>query len=318
MGAGIDPKVDYAFKRVYGSEENINVLQHFLNAFLRDSLPRPIVSLTLLNPFCLTDFSDDKLTILDIKARDDVGREYIIEVQLYVHANLPERLLYYAAKEYSGQLSVGDPYSALRPVIVLCFVDDVLFRAGREFHSRFELRDPRQDLQFSDHLQIHLIELPKFLRTLTELRNDSDRWTYFLQHGCEFDTTTLPSPLATVPEIQQATGTLTMVSQTPAERERYEAQLKFARDQQALLEEGTRRGLEEGTRRGFEAGSRRGLESVRNMVERIGRKRFGEPPAAIVNAIASMTEIDQLQELADRALDCASWDALLLPKENGS
>ncbi len=139
MGSGIDPKVDYAFKRVFGSDENRNVLRHLLNSFLSDSLPRPITEITLLNPFCLTDVRDDKLSILDIKARDDVGREYIVEVQLYPHANFPERLLYYAAKDYAGQLAEGEEYWQLRPVLVLCFVNGELFAAAKESHSYFEL-----------------------------------------------------------------------------------------------------------------------------------------------------------------------------------
>ncbi len=63
-------------------------------------------------------------------------------------------------------------------MLVLCFVNGKLFAAAKESHSHFELMDSRQHVRFSDHLQIHVIELPKFLRTLDELRDDSDRWTY--------------------------------------------------------------------------------------------------------------------------------------------
>ena len=45
MLLGIDPKVDYAFKRVFGDERNADILIHFLNAVLR--LPVPIVSIEI-------------------------------------------------------------------------------------------------------------------------------------------------------------------------------------------------------------------------------------------------------------------------------
>ena len=102
MGTGIDPKVDYAFKRVFGSEENRNVLLHLLNALLEDSLPQKIREVELLNPFSDRDAENDKLSVLDIKARDEAGREYLIEMQLFTHASFPERLLYYGAKGLCG------------------------------------------------------------------------------------------------------------------------------------------------------------------------------------------------------------------------
>jgi predicted transposase/invertase (TIGR01784 family) len=59
MILGIDPKVDFAFKRVFGDPRNADILIHFLNAILR--LPEPIVSIEIMNPFSDKDFSDDKL-----------------------------------------------------------------------------------------------------------------------------------------------------------------------------------------------------------------------------------------------------------------
>ncbi len=311
MGTGIDPKVDYAFKRVFGSEENTNVLQHMLNAFLKDSLPNPITEVTLLNPFCLTDVIDDKLSILDIKARDQLGREYIIEVQLFAHANFPERLLYYGAKEYSAQLREGEDYSELRPVIVVCFVNADLFKAARDYYSSFELIDSRQRVRFSDHLQFQIVELPKFLQTLNDLRDDRDRWTYFMRHGDEFDIQTLPPALAEVSEIQQATGTLTMVSQSPAERAQYEAKLKFDRDRNAQLQFA----LDEGNRIGRLEGQ---SAQARAMVLRIGRHQFGEPSEAIVAELEAIKSVERLEQLADEILDCKSWDALNLDASGNS
>jgi len=61
MITGIDPKVDYASKRVFGSEENTNVLRHLLNAILAGSLVPPLLDVKILNPFSLKDAVDDRL-----------------------------------------------------------------------------------------------------------------------------------------------------------------------------------------------------------------------------------------------------------------
>ena len=57
-----DPKVDYAFKRVYGSQRNADILVHLLNAILRPEIP--IRSIEILNPFSEKDFAEDKLNVL--------------------------------------------------------------------------------------------------------------------------------------------------------------------------------------------------------------------------------------------------------------
>ena len=71
MALGVDPKVDYAFKRVLGDARNADILIHLLNAIVKP--PAPIVTVEILNPFNEQDFKEDKLTILDVKVRDIGG-----------------------------------------------------------------------------------------------------------------------------------------------------------------------------------------------------------------------------------------------------
>jgi hypothetical protein len=82
MKHNIDPKVDCVFKALLGKEENSNLLVHFLNAVLGAELSEPIVSVVIINPYNDKEFLDDKLTIVDVKANDQSGRIYQIEVQL--------------------------------------------------------------------------------------------------------------------------------------------------------------------------------------------------------------------------------------------
>ena len=51
-----DPKVDYAFKRVYGSQRNADILVHLLNAILRPEIP--IRAVEILNPFSEKDLAE--------------------------------------------------------------------------------------------------------------------------------------------------------------------------------------------------------------------------------------------------------------------
>ena len=94
MRHAIDPKIDCVFKALLGSEENRNLLIHFLNAFLAQDLAEPLVWVDILNPYNDKEFLTDKLSIVDVKARDSHDRLYQIEIQLTSYAHLPARIIY--------------------------------------------------------------------------------------------------------------------------------------------------------------------------------------------------------------------------------
>ena len=105
MLLGIKPTVDFAFKKIFGSLENVPILIGLLNAILK--LANPIVHVEILNPFSYQDFADDKLIVLDIRARDSAGRWLNIEMQVTVFTGLLQRLVYYACRLYVDQLGAG-------------------------------------------------------------------------------------------------------------------------------------------------------------------------------------------------------------------
>lgn len=104
MKLGIDLKVDYAFKWLFGSQARVNNLRSFLEHILHDQLRGPIVELTILNPFQQPETEGGKLSVVDILARDRAGAMYHIEMQMIGYSDLPQRFLYYTARAYSSQL----------------------------------------------------------------------------------------------------------------------------------------------------------------------------------------------------------------------
>lgn len=95
MIVGIDPKIDYAFKCLFGRERNIALSRHLIQAVLKPPAQEQIVGLEILNPFNDKEALDDKLSIVDIKARDQLGRLFHIEMQMLADAVFGKRSLYY-------------------------------------------------------------------------------------------------------------------------------------------------------------------------------------------------------------------------------
>lgn len=249
MMPGVNPKVDYAFKKVFGSEANTPVLLNFLEAVLRPPPEQRLVALEIRNPFNDKDALDDKLSILDIKVRDQQGRQYNVEMQMLGTPLYPQRVLYYWAVLHSQQLHAGEHYGQLQPTISISFVDGLLFPQVPDYHLDFQLRSSRHpQLIFSGQQSMHVLELPKFKRTAAELADPLDVWCYFLVHGEELDTDNLPEALRT-PAVHRAMEVLYMLSQNDLERARYEARLKDERDRISFVEEApARAGARTGTR----------------------------------------------------------------------
>ncbi|MDD2759359.1 MAG: Rpn family recombination-promoting nuclease/putative transposase, partial [Methylomonas sp.] len=63
----INPRVDFAFKKLFGSEENKDLLISLINAVVSDD--QQVSDIELKNPYNLADYQAGKMSILDIKAK---------------------------------------------------------------------------------------------------------------------------------------------------------------------------------------------------------------------------------------------------------
>jgi predicted transposase/invertase (TIGR01784 family) len=314
MVPGIDPKVDYAFTFLFGNERDTRSLIHLLNAILNPTPEEQIVEVQILNPFTDKVDLDDKLSILDIKARDQLGRQFNIEMQTLATPSLRQRILYYWAKLYTEQLQRGEDYELLRPTISVCFVDAVMFPTVREDHVAFRLTDAGEGVTLTDDLTIHFFELPKFILTADELRTPLDVWLYFLRNAQTLDTERLPGLLDT-DEIRQAMGVLTMLGDIDIQREIYEGRLKARRDKRMFeydaekatekaAAEGLARGLAEGLVRGIEQGLEPGLTSgaLIGQIEFFQRHRGGEVTSRAELAAMPLAALEALAVQLEREL----------------
>ena len=77
----ISPKVDFAFKKIFGSEQSTEILISFLNAIVYGG-ENTIESLTIINPYNPGQIATLKETYLDVKAVLVDGSIVVIEMQV--------------------------------------------------------------------------------------------------------------------------------------------------------------------------------------------------------------------------------------------
>ena len=96
----ISPKIDYAFKKIFGSHQSEKILISFLNAIIYDG-EKIIDSLTIVNPFNPGQIISFKDTYLDVKAVLVDGSIVVIEMQVARMTAFNKRVAYNLAKAYA-------------------------------------------------------------------------------------------------------------------------------------------------------------------------------------------------------------------------
>ncbi|SDX59358.1 Rpn family recombination-promoting nuclease/putative transposase [Thiocapsa roseopersicina] len=292
MHRPIDPKVDCVFKTLFGSDDHRDLLIHFLNALLAEDLAAPITAVDILNPYNERETLDDKLTVVDVKARDSARRIFQIEIQLLVFANLAPRILYTWADLFSQQLQSGGDYRALQPVYAIWILDATLFRDRPEYAHRYRLLDDR-GRALVDHGTIRLFELSKF--DVDPVQSDAERWLKFLKDGESLDSTRLPAWMQP-PIMRSAMSTLNAFSEKERDYHRYQSRQEALRVQRAVAYE-----LEE--RRAAEQAALQAAEAALQAaeVERQAKEAaLQDKEAALQDKEAALAEIARLKALLDQ------------------
>src|SRR3954471_7353152 len=105
-----DPKTDFIFQRIFGSEDHKTALLGFLNDLLRLAAAHRITSVMLLPPEQRPKVSELKNSIVDVKCVDAAGTTYVVEMQVFNVEEFEKRVMYNVAKAYTNQLGVGFAY----------------------------------------------------------------------------------------------------------------------------------------------------------------------------------------------------------------
>ena len=234
----INPTIDCVFKALLGSEKRKHLLIHFLNSVLEchEDPEKKVVDVRILNPYNEREFEDDKLGVVDVKAREASGRNFHVEIQAALHPGLKERMLYTWSAIYHSLLGKGDEYTLLKPVISVWIVTGVLFADTRLCHLRFRIGDPEAGLLFSDHFAMHVLQLPRW-RMRKKRISEKDRWVYFFKEGKNIDVDDPPDILKNSKEMRDAMDVLEEFSENRRNYLLYQSRLEGERVRQTILTE---------------------------------------------------------------------------------
>ena len=255
----ISPRVDLAFKKIFGVEENKDLLISLINAIVGQD--DQVEDITLLNPYNPKNFRQDKLSILDIKAKGIEGKRFNIEIQISDEADYDKRALYYWAKLYTEQLKVAEDYSKLSKAIGIHILNFTSIVEAKNYHNVFHITEKENGFAYFKDLELHTIELNKFTEDASEeladivvkTKDALDMWVAFLTRHDLLKADRLPKELDN-DTLKKALHVLDVLNFSEEERELYEDHLKWLRIEANTLKKATEKAREEALTEGISIG----------------------------------------------------------------
>ncbi|XVN44642.1 MAG: Rpn family recombination-promoting nuclease/putative transposase [Rickettsia hoogstraalii] len=219
---------------MFGVEENKDLLISLINSIVTKE--DQVKEVTLLNPYNPKSFLNDKLSVLDIKAKGESGKMFNIEIQVTDEANYDKRALYYWAKLYAGQLKEGSRYSELNKTIGIHILNFTGITNIDKYHNIFRLKEDETGLKYFEDIELHTIELNKFADNIKEelsdivkkVKNALDIWVAFFTRNDLLNKDKLPKELNSK-ELKKALNVLEVINLSDEEREEYENRLNWLR-----------------------------------------------------------------------------------------
>jgi predicted transposase/invertase (TIGR01784 family) len=245
----INPRVDFAFKKLFGSEENKDLLLSLINAVVSEE--DQAADIELRNPYNLADYQAGKMSVLDVKAVDRKGRWYNVEMQISEDLNFDKRAIYYWAKLVTEQLGEGEMFRELRKTVSINILDFNFISATPAYHNLYKIINVESGKDDGLHgiFELHYIELRKFRKEYQDVVSPLDRWITFLTKAGQLAGKKLPDTLAADQSILKAIGA---VGRMFSEDERiiYDVRMQAMLDVESKIASAEEKGLEKGKAEG--------------------------------------------------------------------
>lgn len=260
-------KLDVIFKRVFGNENNKDIIAAFLSALLE--IPRnSIEEIYIDNVEMAPEYLHQKFSRLDLRLEVD-GRIVNVEMQITREDDFKERTLFYWAKMFSEELKSGQEYRNLKRTICINIINFNLFEC-KDYHSHFQILERERQEVLSDKFAIHFFELKKIDNV--KKNQEMEDWLHLINAETEGDLMEIQRT-TTIPEVK---NTIVMLRQLSADeqvrREAYYHEMRL-HDEASMMGSAKREGIAEGRAEGRAEGK---VEKEREIAEKMREQGYTE------------------------------------------
>ncbi len=255
----INPFTDYGFKKLFGEEMNKDLLLDFLNELLKEEQGQ-IVDLTYLKTEQLGVTDIDRKAIFDLYCENEKGEKFIVELQKSKQNFFKDRTVYYSTFPIREQAKRADwdyELKAVYTIAILDFVFDSDKNDPEKFRYDVKLSEIETKKVFYDKLTFIYLEMPKFNKTVDELKTRFDKWLFVIKNLNKLNR--IPDKLKEQ-IFEKVFETAEIARFTPDQVRSYEDSLKYYRDLKNSLDSAKEEGVIEGIEKGK-------VEVAKNLIE---------------------------------------------------
>ena len=287
---------DFAFKKLFGTEVNKDLLISFLNALLQGR--EEISEITYLNTEHLGTQEYDRRAVFDVYCKNEKGEYFLVEMQKGEQQFFKDRSIYYSTFAIREQAPRGEWNYGLKGIYTIGILNFCFENTDPSYYHEVKLLDTKTKEVFYDKLTFIYLEMPKFTKTEAELETLFDKWLYVIRNLASL----MERPRALQEKVFQHLFDAAEIAKfDKKERYEYEESLKAYRDLFSVIEtaelRGEKRGEEKGRAEGLKEGLAQGLREVeRNKISTARKmKQLGMALADIV--IVSGLSEEEIQQL---------------------
>ena len=287
---------DFAFKKLFGTEVNKDLLISFLNALLHGR--EEIREITYLNTEHLGTQEYDRRAVFDVYCKNEKGEYFLVEMQKGEQQFFKDRSIYYSTFAIREQAPRGEWNYGLKGIYTIGILNFCFENTDPSYYHEVKLLDTKTKEVFYDKLTFIYLEMPKFTKTEAELETLFDKWLYVIRNLASL----MERPRTLQEKVFQHLFDAAEIAKfDKKERYEYEESLKAYRDLFSVIEtaelRGEKRGEEKGRAEGLKEGLAQGLREVeRNKISTARKmKQLGMALADIV--IVSGLSEEEIQQL---------------------
>ena len=259
MAHYLDPKNDLTFKYVFG--EHKNLCMSLLNNMLPLDESQQIVGIEYQTNELLPELPDLlRNSLVDVRCVDTLGRQFLVEMQMYWTESFKSRVLLNASKAYVKQLDKSKDPKLLQPVYALSFVNDVFDRTLEmkdEYYHHYKIVNIHNTEKQIKGLEFVFIELPKFRPQNRAEKKLHELWLRFLTE-IGVATEEVPAELLANSDTREAVGYVETGAYTKKQLEAYDMYLNSIMAAQGLVSDAEAKGRTEGKAEGLKEGKAEG------------------------------------------------------------
>ncbi|CAN5136556.1 Rpn family recombination-promoting nuclease/putative transposase [soil metagenome] len=254
---------DFAFKRIFGTDPNRDLLIAFLNEVFRGR--KEIKDLVYNKNEHPGDTINEGGAIFDLLCTGNDGERFIIEVQRGKQENFKQRALFYTSRLISEQAPRGKRSEwgyNISGVYLIALLEDFALQDSHadEYLHDIYLCNRQTGKIFYENLGYTYVELLKFVKTEAQLETELDKWLFVLKNMSSMDK--IPVFLRK-PIFEKLFNVAEYSNLTKEEKTMYDSSMKHKWDNKNVLDYAKKEGKEAGI-------EEKGHAVVENLIVKLG------------------------------------------------